>query len=782
MGVTLSNLTTLIPSHILPAGVAGNPINLGLTDPPNHAGPVTVTIAGVPSGWTLSEGADSGDGRWTIQTSNVSTLSVTSPDNQAGAMALQVTMNWTKPDSSSGFARVTDNVELFAQGAPIFAWSGDDHLTGSSGKDLFVFAQPIGNDTIYGFNANEDQVNLIAYAGFASFDNVKSHLTADANGNAVITLADGQAITLDGVAAASLSANNFVFNQEPVTNNAGAMTIGDGAVLPLSGIIDNTGTIALDSAGDETRLELIQNGITLQGGAQLILSDSGENFISGTVPNVTLTNVDNTISGAGQLGAGQMTLVNDGTIAATGTHALIIDTGINVVINSGTLEATGSGGLFVNSDVANSGLISAFGGNITINGAVTGSGTAMISGTAALELGSASSTDITFAPDAAGTLILKDPADFTGTISGLSQDDQIDLSNISHAIASVYSITNSLSTDITTLAITDGTNTDTINLAGDYTINTSWHFSDDGHGGTLITYLPTYLPADSGTATINSGATLEIGGTSEQNISFANNDGNTGTLVLNDSAHFTGQISGFTGNTTISDVIDLKDINFAKAAETYTENSDGTGGTLTVSDGTDTAHINFSGGYVLGNFEFASDAQGGTLIMDPPVDDSPVSPPDINQGHTASSSENNGAYKVQGIDVPGIKNFVSQDGSFDHFDFGNEMSDVNLNPTSAQAATLIASNTRLATTFEGHDNFEFQQQVTAGDLAHPLNDFDNKIELNNPTANSNAVQQLLQDVKNDHDPLINGAHLGITFDTVQLPHGSLQDHFILHHP
>ena len=404
--------------------------------------------------------------RWTIQTSNVSTLSVTSPDNQAGAMAFQVTMNWTNADSSSGFARVTDNVELFAQGAPIFALSGDDHLTGSSGKDLFVFAQPIGNDTIYSFNASEDQVDLIGYAGFASFDNVKGHLTADANGNAVITLADGQSITLDGVAAASLSASNFVFNQEPVTNNAGVMTIGDGAVLPLSGIIDNTGTIALDSAGNETQLELIQNGITLQGGGQVILSDSGENFISGTIPNVTLTNVDNTISGAGQLGAGQMTLVNDGTIVATGTHALIIDTGPNVVINSGTLEATGSGGLIVNSDVANSGLIWAYGGNITINGAVTGSGTALISGAATLEFGSASSADITFAADAVGTLILQDPADFTGTISGLSQDDQIDLSNISHAIASVYSITYSLSTDVTTLAITDGTNTDTINLAG----------------------------------------------------------------------------------------------------------------------------------------------------------------------------------------------------------------------------------------------------------------------------------------------------------------------------
>jgi len=39
--------------------------------------------------------------------------------------------------------------------------------------------------------------------------------------------------------------------------------------------------------------------------------------ISGTVSDVTLTNVDNTISGAGHLGDGVMILVNQGTIIAT---------------------------------------------------------------------------------------------------------------------------------------------------------------------------------------------------------------------------------------------------------------------------------------------------------------------------------------------------------------------------------------------------------------------------------------------------------------------------------
>ena len=54
----------------------------------------------------------------------------------------------------------------------------------------------------------------------------------------------------------------------------------------------------------------------------MILSDNGENVISRTIPIMLRSSMrDNTISGAGQLGDGQMTLVNGGTIAATRTHA-----------------------------------------------------------------------------------------------------------------------------------------------------------------------------------------------------------------------------------------------------------------------------------------------------------------------------------------------------------------------------------------------------------------------------------------------------------------------------
>jgi hypothetical protein len=482
--------TLQLTGTIGPAGIAGSPINLGLTDPAGHVGPVTVTIAGVPAGWTVSGGTDNGYGVWTVQADNVSALTITSPDDYAGAMAFKVTMSWTNADHSVGYAGVTDNVETFPGGAPIFAWAGDDHLTGSEGADLFVFARPIGLDRIYSFDTGQDRIDLIGYAAFANFNDVQRHLSEDSHGNAVLALAAGQSITLMGVAAAALTAGNFVFDQTPVLANVATMTIGDGAMLPLSGVIDNAGTIALDAAARDTHLQLIQYGVTLQGGGQLTLSDSVHNVISGTLPGVTLINLDNTISGAGQLGAGQMMLVNDGTIVATGIHALVIDTGANVVTNGGTLAATGSGGLIVNSDIANSGLIWANGGNITINGAVTGSGHAMISGAGGLGFGAASSADVTFAADAAGRLTLEHAAYFTGTISGFSSDDQIDLASINYATASLYDVTYNASTDLTTLAITDGTSTDTIQFAGNYTVHTTWHFSDDGNGGTLLTDSP----------------------------------------------------------------------------------------------------------------------------------------------------------------------------------------------------------------------------------------------------------------------------------------------------
>ncbi len=279
-----------------PAGIAGSPINLALTNPfAANGGPVTVTVSGVPSGWRLNEGTDDGNGTWTVETSDLSALTVLTAATYAGAMVLNVTETWANADGSTGTATVADNVEAYAPGNPIFALSGADNLTGAGANDLFVFAQPIGNDTIYNFNTASDKIDLVGFTNVASFGDLS--IADDGSGNAVITVGAGETIKLHGVNAASVTAADFVFNQTPTVENAGTMTIGDGAVLPLSGIINNTGTITLESTGDQTELQIVGDGITLEGGGQVTLS--GNAVILGTSAARTLTNVDNTISGAG---------------------------------------------------------------------------------------------------------------------------------------------------------------------------------------------------------------------------------------------------------------------------------------------------------------------------------------------------------------------------------------------------------------------------------------------------------------------------------------------------
>ena len=496
---TLNNITTLAgvtaitasdivvyDSTIAPAGIAGSPINLGLTSvPADHVGEVSVTVDGVPVGWTINGGTDHGNGSWTVQASDPSALAVTTPVDFYGARVLSVTVVWTNADGSIGSLMLDDNVEAYAPGSPIFALSADDHLTASTGDDLFVFAQPIAHDTIHSFDASHDKIDLIGFTGVSGFANLS--IADDANGNAVITTSVGSTITVLGVHAADLSAANFEFNVEPVTINTGTMTIADGAILPLGGVIENSGTIALGSTGSETDLQILVESVTLQGGGHVVLSDNANNVIFGGAASATLINVDNTISGAGQIGAGQMTLVNAGTIVADGSHALVIDTGSNTVVNTGTLAASGSGVLMVDS-------------------AVSGHGSAAIGGHGAIEFGAASDANVGFAGDASGTLSLDHAAGFSGTITGLNADDTLYFGDMTFSASAQLSYTANAAGTAGALVVSDGTQTAHISLIGHYAAD-AFQLSAKAGGGTAVSN----TAIDNGTVLGTSGADVLTG-------------------------------------------------------------------------------------------------------------------------------------------------------------------------------------------------------------------------------------------------------------------------------
>ena len=273
-----------------------------------------------------------------------------------------------------------------------------------------------------------------------------------------------------------------------MTVNAGTLTISDGAIMPFGGIIHNTGTIALGSSGSQTSLEVLVESLTLQGGGHVVLSDDSHNVIFGGAANATLVNVDNTISGAGQIGAGQMTLVNAGTIVADGSHALVIDTGAHAISNSGTLEATGSGGLVIESDLANSGSLWANNANLTVHGGVTGSGSATISGTATLEFGGASTEDTSFANVGDGTLKLDHSSAFTGTVSGFNAGDHIDFADMVSGIGTTLSYQANSTATGGTLRVNDGVHIAEIALQGVYSA-AGFQGATDAGNGTAVAYV-----------------------------------------------------------------------------------------------------------------------------------------------------------------------------------------------------------------------------------------------------------------------------------------------------
>ncbi|MGF6402099.1 VCBS repeat-containing protein [Pseudomonas frederiksbergensis] len=475
------------PSTNLPAGVAGEPINLALNIPLAEInGPIMVTISGVPSGWIFNAGTDNGDGTWTVQTSDPGSLTVTTPADFAGALVLDVNMTWTNTDGSISNAFISDNVEAYATGSPIFALSADDNLTGSSGADLFVFAQPIGNNVIHSFDAAADKIDLIGFPGINSFADLS--ITNDANGNALVSIGSGQSVTLKGVDAADVSEANFQFDVDPVMTNTGTLTIADGAIMPFGGSIHNSGTVELGSTGSETELEILFRGATLTGGGQVLLSDSAQNVIFGGSADTVLTNVDNRISGAGQLGAGQLVLVNAGLILASGLNSLVLDTGTHTITNSGVLESTGEGGMTVASAVDNSGHLWANGGDMRLLADVMGNGSATIDGDATLTFSGAAHGSVAFHGEGAGTLVIAQ-AEAAGSlvgILGLESDDMLTFGDLAFGANTQLSYSANASGSGGLLTVDDGMHRAEVNLLGHYTVE---DFQvTDGEAGTQVSY------------------------------------------------------------------------------------------------------------------------------------------------------------------------------------------------------------------------------------------------------------------------------------------------------
>ncbi len=320
--------------------------------------------------------------------------------------------------------------------------------------------------------------------------------TIDQGGGGRI-VADGAPVTLHGsqvlggrletlgVGVARVSGAGNAFNgKASELTLVGDVRLADGGQLTLHGVIHDTGILSMRAGTRATTLVVGLDGASLTGGGQLVLDDRSLNRVVGDFDTSTLANVNDKIRGSGTIGNAQLRLVNEaaGLINGGNATALILDTGTNTIDNAGLIAASGAGGVTIRSVLANSGVLAAAMGDLTVQAAVTGTGRARING-ATLDLLSSFSQDVSFGGGAAasGVLELAQSQGYAAVVSGFSTSGKTALDLVDIAFTGPGEAT--FASHV--LTVTDGTHSAHITLNGDYR-TAVFTASDDGHGGTRV--------------------------------------------------------------------------------------------------------------------------------------------------------------------------------------------------------------------------------------------------------------------------------------------------------
>ncbi|MGH7936947.1 MAG: beta strand repeat-containing protein, partial [Bryobacteraceae bacterium] len=351
-------------------------------------------------------------------------------------------------------------------------------------------------------------------------------------GNGVIRELDGQNVFLTDL------------------TNAGAILVNNNASLHTSGTITNSGSITLNSSGNNTDLHLSANTILTGSGTVTLAANNNNRITADSL--LSLTNVNNLIQGFGQIGVNAITIDNQGTIdanvmsqtltidpanvanafvneanglvrASNGGILLLSGSGSGSFDNRGTLAATTGGALQFTGTVTSSGTVDVGNNSLSISGNGNFTQTA---GTFRLAGGTfTSSNGLSFNGgliDARGTInsaitnsALLRPAlggsglNVTGSVSllsasqlsfqlgGLTQGSQYGFLNVNGTVALggqlVLSFANGFQNSVTgsdtfTLMTTNGLNGSFTNIASGDRLQTS-----DGFGSFLVTYNGTTL-------------------------------------------------------------------------------------------------------------------------------------------------------------------------------------------------------------------------------------------------------------------------------------------------
>lgn len=339
----------------------------------------------------------------TLQVVNNNAVTLLGTINNTGAIqvssagnATQLIANGTVTLSGGGAVTLSDNSQNFLTGTAgdaLVNQSSTISGAGNIGNNIIAFTNngtvdatsTTGNHLIIqAGGAGATNTGLMEATGGATLE-LRNSVT---NTGATITAGAGSTVLLNGstVTGGTLNGSGTFTSSGSVLSgltNAGTVQVANNNSATLVGTINNSGAIQINSLGNAT--QLAANGpVTLTGGGTVTLSDNSQNFLTGTLGG-TLLNVNNTISGSGNIGNGAMAFTNHGTVNATsaGGQHLIISSGAAGAVNSSVMEASSGGTLEIQNTVNNAGGTiealagtgTAAGGTVLLNGSTITGGT-----------------------------------------------------------------------------------------------------------------------------------------------------------------------------------------------------------------------------------------------------------------------------------------------------------------------------------------------------------------------------------------------------------------------
>jgi hypothetical protein len=551
--------------------------------------------------------------------------------------------------------------------------------------------------------------------GNAGLQIISSTIDNSGSNNAGVILANGTNSHVNIASSAILggtlvTANGGVFQEVDRSGFIGGVTLNKGGALhvvndqflTIGGSLVNQGTLFMDSVGNDTRI-IASGSVTLTGTGAVHLSDNPNNLIGGGGGSV-LTNLDNTISGSGQIGDGNLIFNNavQGTVNATGAGAALVLGGGVTMSNAGLLEGTGPTALRISTTINNVGTIAApvAGSHVdlasaTINGGILSTANGGV--IQAVDRGSALN-GVTIAAGATVAVLNSQYLALQGVVTNLGtiqlnsigNDTRLNIvpeltltgggivqigGNPNNSIlggSSGFTIANDtiqgsgpigdgnmllslgsggtiVSTGGVAMSVNTGgnavTNAGLLEAAGPGGLNITGS-GGVANNGTLWANGDGLFVAGSvsgtGSDRITGATTLRIGGTVSAGQSVSFDPGSTGTLRLDDSRDFRGTVFGLATNG--SNALDLSDISFINSTTTMATYN---GGTLTVTDGTHTAAIALAGNFTGQTFVTSSDGHNGTTVIDPAA------------GADAFAATLLGSYLIGGAISPPVDNAIA---------------------------------------------------------------------------------------------------------------------------